>query len=139
MSVVNYPPKEISKKPKFGKRNFEHIILWMLANNDECQWSDFTQEQLRFSTSTLSKYFNILKSRGYVDNYSRGHYKITPEGEKRFNDVSRTRGKKRRLSYPPEAISVVTCSGPKAEKLVSDPRIAFLSFTGSSEELCGSI
>ena len=35
--------------------------------------------------------------------------------------------------YPPEAISVVTCSGPKAEKLVSDPRIAFLSFTGSSE------
>lgn len=104
MSVVNYPPKEISKKPKFGKRNFEHIILWMLANNDECQWSDFTQEPLGFSTSTLSKYFNILKSRGHVDNYSRGHYKITPEGEKRFNDVSRTRGKKRRLSYPPEAI-----------------------------------
>jgi len=104
MSVVNYPPKEIFKKPKFGKRNFEHIILWMLANNDECQWSDFTQEPLGFSTSTLSKYFNILKSRGYVDNYSRGHYKITPEGKKRFNDVSRTRGKKRRLSYPPEAI-----------------------------------
>ena len=22
MSIVNYPPKEISKKPKFGKRNF---------------------------------------------------------------------------------------------------------------------
>ena len=104
MSVVNYPSKEISKKPKFGKRNFEHIILWMLANNDECQWSDFTQEPLGFSTSTLSKYFNILKSRGYVDNYSRGHYKITPEGEKRFNDVSITRGKKKRLSYPPEAI-----------------------------------
>ena len=104
MSVVNYPPKEISKKPKFGRRNFEHIILWMLANNDECQWSNFTQEPLGFSTSTLSKYFNILKSRGYVDNYSRGHYKITAEGIKRFNYVSRTRGKKRRLSYPPEAI-----------------------------------
>ena len=104
MSVVNYPPKEISKKPKFGKRNFEHIILWMLANNTECQWSDFTQEPLSFSTSTLSKYFNILKSKGYVDNYSRGHYKITPKGEKRFNDVSRTGGKKRRLSYPPGAI-----------------------------------
>ncbi|NVM35510.1 MAG: hypothetical protein HWN81_07930 [Candidatus Lokiarchaeota archaeon] len=104
MSVVNYPPKEISKKPKLGKRNFEHIILWMLANNTECQWSNFTQEPLGFSTSTLSKYFNILKNRGYVDNYSRGHYKITPEGEKRFNDVSRTRGKKRRLSYPPEVI-----------------------------------
>ena len=104
MSVVNYPPKEISKKPEFGKKNFEHIILWMLANNTECQWSDFTQEPLGFSTSTLSKYFNILKSKGYVDNYSRGHYKITLEGEKRFNDVSITRGKKRRLSYPHEAI-----------------------------------
>jgi acyl-CoA reductase-like NAD-dependent aldehyde dehydrogenase len=35
--------------------------------------------------------------------------------------------------FPPEAISVVTCAGSKAEKLVSDPRIKFLSFTGSSE------
>ncbi|MFX0000908.1 MAG: tetratricopeptide repeat protein [Candidatus Hodarchaeota archaeon] len=104
MSIVNYPPKEIYKAPKYGKKNFEHIILWMLANNDECQWSDFTQDPLGFSTSTLSKYFNLLKSRGYVDNYSRGYYKITLEGEKRFNDLSRTRGEKRRLSYPPEVI-----------------------------------
>ncbi|MFX1470544.1 MAG: hypothetical protein ACFFB8_18010 [Promethearchaeota archaeon] len=105
MSLVNYPPIELSKKPKLGKRNFEHIILWMLANNDVCKWSDFTQEPLGFSTSTLSKYFNILKSRGYIDNYSRGHYKITPAGEKRFNTLSKTRGKKRRLSYPPTAIT----------------------------------
>ncbi len=104
MTVVNYPPKEISKKPKIGKRNFEHIILWMLANNDECQWSYFTQEPLGFSTSTLSKYFNILKSRGFVEHYSRGLYKITPEGIKRFNEVSRTRGKKIKLNYPPEVI-----------------------------------
>jgi len=104
MTVVSYPPEEISKKPKFGKRNFEHIILWMLANNDECQWSYFTQEPLGFSTSTLSKYFNILKSRGFVEHYSRGLYKITPEGIKRFNEVSRTRGKKRKLNYPPEVI-----------------------------------
>ncbi len=104
MTVVNYPPKEITKKPKLGKRNLEHIILWMLANNDECQWSYFTQEPLGFSTSTLSKYFNILKSRGFVEHYSRGIYKITPEGLKRFNHVSRTRGKKRKLNYPPEVI-----------------------------------
>jgi len=32
---------------------------------------------------------------------------------------------------PPEAISVVPCSGGKAEQLVKDPRVAFLSFTGS--------
>ncbi|MEZ0395896.1 MAG: aldehyde dehydrogenase family protein [Anaerolineales bacterium] len=35
--------------------------------------------------------------------------------------------------YPPEAVSVVTCRGARAEKLAADPRIAFLTFTGSSE------
>ncbi|GAB6284713.1 MAG: aldehyde dehydrogenase family protein [Methanoregula sp.] len=33
--------------------------------------------------------------------------------------------------FPPEAISVVPCPGVRAERLVRDPRIAFLSFTGS--------
>jgi acyl-CoA reductase-like NAD-dependent aldehyde dehydrogenase len=32
---------------------------------------------------------------------------------------------------PPEAISVVPCPGDRAEQMVRDPRIAFLSFTGS--------
>lgn len=35
--------------------------------------------------------------------------------------------------FPPAAVNVVTCRGSKAEKLVSDPRVAFLTFTGSSE------
>jgi acyl-CoA reductase-like NAD-dependent aldehyde dehydrogenase len=35
--------------------------------------------------------------------------------------------------YPPEALSLVLCSGSKAEKLVRDPRIAFFTFTGSSD------
>ena len=32
---------------------------------------------------------------------------------------------------PPEAISVVPCAGGRAEILVKDPRVAYLSFTGS--------
>jgi len=32
---------------------------------------------------------------------------------------------------PPEAISVVPCAGTRAEQLARDPRIAYLSFTGS--------
>src|SRR5512138_2162839 len=32
---------------------------------------------------------------------------------------------------PPEAISVVPCTGMRAEQLVRDPRVAYLSFTGS--------
>ncbi len=35
--------------------------------------------------------------------------------------------------YPAEALSVVVCRGAQAEKLVSDPRIAYCTFTGSSE------
>jgi acyl-CoA reductase-like NAD-dependent aldehyde dehydrogenase len=35
--------------------------------------------------------------------------------------------------YPAEAVNVVVCRGSKAEKLAADPRIAFLTFTGSSE------
>jgi acyl-CoA reductase-like NAD-dependent aldehyde dehydrogenase len=35
--------------------------------------------------------------------------------------------------YPPEAFSLILCPGARAEKLVADPRIAFFTFTGSSE------
>ena len=35
--------------------------------------------------------------------------------------------------FPSEALSVVTCPGSRAEKLVADPRVAFFTFTGSSE------
>jgi acyl-CoA reductase-like NAD-dependent aldehyde dehydrogenase len=35
--------------------------------------------------------------------------------------------------YPPEALSCVVCPGQAAEQLVADPRIRFLTFTGSSE------
>jgi len=34
--------------------------------------------------------------------------------------------------YPPPALSVIVCRGSQAERLVSDPRVAFMSFTGSS-------
>ncbi|MFX1430916.1 MAG: hypothetical protein ACFFCY_12210 [Promethearchaeota archaeon] len=104
MSVTNYPPEEIYKTPKFGKKNFEHIILWMLNNNEECQWSDFTEKPLELRLSTLSKYLTMLKGRGYVDNYSRGHYKITSDGQKRFNVISGALKKKKKLNYPPDVI-----------------------------------
>jgi len=35
--------------------------------------------------------------------------------------------------FPPEAISVIVCPGSRAEKLVTDPRPAYVTFTGSSE------
>jgi tetratricopeptide (TPR) repeat protein/Mn-dependent DtxR family transcriptional regulator len=104
MSQVNYPPKEIYKPPVLEKKNFEHIILWMLYNNEECEWANFTQKPLELRLSTLSKYLSLLKGRGYVENISRGHYKITSEGKKRYLELSQTKGTKRSVSYPPYII-----------------------------------
>ena len=103
MNKINYPPEEIFN-PVLGKKNFKHIILWMLYNNEECQWSNFTEEPLELRLSTLSKYLSLLKGKQYVENISRGHYKITSEGKKRFLELSSSREKKRKLSYPPAVL-----------------------------------
>ena len=46
MDKINHPPEEIYNPPLMEKKNFEHIILWMLNNNEECEWSTFTEEPL---------------------------------------------------------------------------------------------
>ena len=76
----------------------------MLANNEECEWSYFTQNPLNFSTSTLSKYINLLKSKGHVEKLSRGFYRITLKGRDEFYKISSTRGKKKKLNQPPDVI-----------------------------------
>ncbi|NVM19347.1 MAG: hypothetical protein HWN80_16695 [Candidatus Lokiarchaeota archaeon] len=105
MAVINYPPEEIYKNIKFGKKDSEHIILWMLANNDHCQWSNFRQEPLSFTESTLSKYLNLLLSKNFILRFVRGRYKITNDGLKRFHEISKTHGEIKRLNYPPEVIT----------------------------------
>ncbi len=104
MSIINYPPPEIINPPRFEKKNYEHIILWMLCNNDVCEWSDFLKEPLEIPTSTLHRHLDILKRKEYVDNFIRGRYKITSEGKKRYHELSSAKEKKRRLSYPPKLI-----------------------------------
>ena len=104
MTSTNYPPKEIYSPPPLEKKNFEHIILWMLANNEVCERADFTQKPLELRLSTLSKYLSLLKSKDYVVNISRGHYKITSEGRKRYLELSSLKKKERTLSYPPNVI-----------------------------------
>ncbi|NVM46853.1 MAG: hypothetical protein HWN79_18250 [Candidatus Lokiarchaeota archaeon] len=105
MAVINYPPEEIYKSFKFRKRDSEHIILWMLTNNDHCQWSDFRQAPISFTESTLSKYINLLISKNFIARFVRGKYKITKEGLKRFHEISSTHGEIKRLNYPPEVIT----------------------------------
>ncbi|MFX0026428.1 MAG: hypothetical protein ACFE8M_08420 [Candidatus Hermodarchaeota archaeon] len=104
MSIINYPPPEIINPPRFEKKNYEHIILWMLNNNETCEWSNFLKEPLEIPTSTLHRHLDTLKRKEYVNNFSRGHYKITSEGKKRYHELSSAKEKKRRLSYPPKLI-----------------------------------
>ncbi|MFX1498897.1 MAG: hypothetical protein ACFFBH_15335 [Promethearchaeota archaeon] len=101
---INLPPDEILSDSPMGKRNFEHIILWMLYNNDECEWSHFTEDPVGISQSTLSNYKNRLESKGYIENVKRGFYKITTAGRERYHEISRRKKTKRRLNYPPKAV-----------------------------------
>ncbi|MFX1591729.1 MAG: tetratricopeptide repeat protein, partial [Promethearchaeota archaeon] len=104
MSTRNYPPPEIIFHPMEEKRNYEHIILWMLYNNEECEWSDFCEKPLEIPTSTLSRYLKTLKIEGYINKISKGHYKITSGGKRRFHFISMDKEKRRKLSFPPETI-----------------------------------
>jgi Mn-dependent DtxR family transcriptional regulator len=99
--VINYPPKEILD---VERKNYEHIILWMLSNNEKCEWSDFLDDPINISQSTFSNYRNKLINKGYIINEERGMYQITPEGEERFRQLSKSRKIKRKLSYPPKTI-----------------------------------
>ena len=104
MSLINYPPEEIINPPPLEKKNFEHIILWMLYNNEECEWSDFTNDPVNISLGTLSKYLKSLEIKGFLDRIRRGLYRITANGEERYNELSQVKKEERRLSYPPDLI-----------------------------------
>jgi len=77
----------------------------MLSNNEECEWSHFTEAPIKISQSTFSNYKNRLERKGYIENVRRGYYKITSSGKERFYQLSQTKEVERRLNYPPETIT----------------------------------
>ncbi|MFX0021185.1 MAG: hypothetical protein ACFE9S_02595 [Candidatus Hermodarchaeota archaeon] len=101
---MNYPPQEIISPVGIEKKDFEYIILWMLNNNEECNWSDFLDKPLEFSLATLSKYMNLLMTNGFIKKKEKGLYKITPEGRKRYFDLRFKDSFDKKLRYPPEII-----------------------------------
>ena len=104
MGKLNYPSDEILNPSKLQRKNYDHIILWMLANNESCEWSNFEQKPIEIPISTLSRHFTKLIFKGFIEKFTRGQYKITPEGKKKFNELSKERKKERMLSYPPKII-----------------------------------
>ena len=77
---INIPPEEILKR-----RNYEHIILWSLYNNDSLRWSDFRSE-LSINQSSLSKALNSLRIKKYQINEHK-EYRITPLGREEYSNM----------------------------------------------------
>ena len=88
MGHTNYPPEKVYRPSKLKKPNYDLIILWMLNNNDTCKWAEFHQEPIEIPTGTLSRHLAKLKRKDFVENFTRGHYKITSEGKKKFHELS---------------------------------------------------
>ncbi|MFX1453349.1 MAG: hypothetical protein ACFFCM_21120 [Promethearchaeota archaeon] len=104
MGKLNYTSDKILNPSKLQRKNYDHIILWMLANNESCEWSNFEQKPIEIPISTLSRHFTKLIFKGFIEKYARGQYRITPEGKKKFNELSKERKKQGTLSYPPKII-----------------------------------
>lgn len=100
MGIINYPPEKVYSPSKLKKPDYDHIILWMLSNNDICKWADFHQEPIEIPTGTLSRHLDKLKRKGFVENFTRGHYRITSEGTKKFHELSSIKKNVRKLNYP---------------------------------------
>ncbi len=110
-NTINYPPNELLEPPsKLSKPNFELVILWMLNNNELCTSSDFlaienSESDTVFSKSTLYNYLKTLIEEGYVNKSTYNKYQITPKGKDRFYELSQAKFARRKLSYPPKAIT----------------------------------
>ena len=104
MGNINYPPEKIYSPSKWKKPNYDHIILWMLNNNEICKWADFCREPIEIPPGTLSRHLETLKRKGFVEKFTRGHYRITSDGKKEFRELSGAQKKARKLNYPPDVI-----------------------------------
>ena len=80
---LNYPPEPILRR-----RNYHHWILWMVANNSLCKWSDFSGPPLSINQSSLSKNLNSLLDKEFVRKEEK-EYKITRLGKTEYSNMLR--------------------------------------------------
>ena len=104
MGKLKYPPDEILNPSELQRRNYDQIILWMLENNESCEWSNFELKPIEIPISTLSRHLTTLTLKGFIEKFSRGNYKITIKGKKRFLELSTETKKTRELNFPPDII-----------------------------------
>ncbi|MFW9902316.1 MAG: tetratricopeptide repeat protein [Candidatus Thorarchaeota archaeon] len=102
MVNVIYPPENLYSPSILKRPNYDHIILWMLKNNKACKWSDFRQKPIEIPTGTLSRHLETLKRKGFVENFTRGYYRITSEGKIKFHELSSAKKITHKLNSPPK-------------------------------------
>jgi predicted transcriptional regulator len=78
---LRYPPEIL-----LNKRNYDHIILWMLSNNEYCKYSDFLDRPLSINHNSLSKNLNLLLKKGLVER-EKTKYRITDQGELQYSKI----------------------------------------------------
>lgn len=104
MSIPRYPPDGIVA-PMTKQRNYKHIILWMLHNNDQCTWSDFKADPANITQATLSKYLLSLTEKGLIEKVKKGTYEITSKGRIHYSELQSKEEIQKKLNYPPELIT----------------------------------
>ncbi len=107
---LNYPPRAILRK-----RYYDHIILWMVYNND-CKWSDFLDDPLSINQSSLSKNLNLLLNKGYVKKENK-EYKITSTGKSEYFNVLK--------SYNLDRQSILEEESKRIEEITKKTTIKF--------------
>ncbi|MBY9018104.1 MAG: hypothetical protein KGD66_04655 [Candidatus Lokiarchaeota archaeon] len=97
------PPEEILN-PAIG-RSWEYIILWMLAKNKHCKWSNFIKD-ISIPESSLSTKLTSLREDGYIVRPERNQYEITQDGLERLRELEYLKKHgKRALNFPPKTIT----------------------------------
>jgi len=97
---ITYPSDDILNPPL--RKNYDNIILWVLANNNYCTWSNLTKI---IPDSTLYDHLNNLKEKGYISHPIRDHYEITPTGREQFEKINKSYSLiQRKVNFPLEVI-----------------------------------
>ncbi|NVM44716.1 MAG: hypothetical protein HWN79_07350 [Candidatus Lokiarchaeota archaeon] len=80
---INFPPEAILRR-----RNYDHWILWMVSNNNYCNWSDFSELPLSINQSSLSKNLNSLLDKEFIRKEEK-KYRITRLGKTEYSNMLR--------------------------------------------------